>query len=255
MPEAVVLAGGTESGELFAATGIAYRPLLDVGGAPIIRRVLAALRGTAEVGAIVLVAPEAVQHAAPEEGVDVRVAAGDSFIENLVRGVTATRIGGPSVLVVTGDLPLLTPAALTDLCRQADAVHADVVYPVIPKEACTRAFPGGKRTYAKLREGIFTGGNAMVLAREFVLAQQDLVRRLFAIRKHPLKLAALFGPGFILGLVTGRLTLPQLEARAARIIGGRVAAVISPYPELGFDVDKLSDLEVAQRVVAEMRQT
>jgi hypothetical protein len=90
----------------------------------------------------------------------------------------------------------------------------------------------------------------MVLSRDFVLQQQELIRRLFAMRKNPLKLATLFGPMFILGLLTGRLTLAGLEARASRIIGGRVAAVISAYPELGFDVDKLADLEIARQAAA-----
>jgi hypothetical protein len=32
------------------------------------------------------------------------------------------------------------------------------------------------------------------------------------------------------------------------MVGAKVAAVISTYPELGFDVDKLADLELARRV-------
>jgi GTP:adenosylcobinamide-phosphate guanylyltransferase len=247
MPDAVVLAGGTESGELYEATGMAYRPLLEVGGTTIIMRVLAALRGASEVGDITLVAPEEVQRTVTNEALDMRVTAGESFLDNLVKGVTATRADARRLLVITGDLPLITSQALCDLCRQAEANPVDVVYPIIPKEACERAFPGGKRTYVKLREGVFTGGNAMVLSRDFVLQQQELIHRLFEMRKNPLKLATLFGLKFILGLATGRLTLAGLEARAGRIIGGRVAAVISAYPELGFDVDKLVDLEVAQR--------
>jgi hypothetical protein len=74
-----------------------------------------------------------------------------------------------------------------------------------------------------------------------------LIGRLYAARKNPLKLAALFGLPFVFGLLTGRLTIRQLEERACAIISGRVAAVISTYAELGFDVDKAEDLEVARR--------
>ncbi len=43
-------------------------------------------------------------------------------------------------------------------------------------------------------------------------------------------------------------TLPPMiaEARASAIIGGQVRAIISPHPELGFDVDKLEDLRAAE---------
>ena len=75
----------------------------------------------------------------------------------------------------------------------------------------------------------------------------ELIGRLYAARKNPVKLAALLGIGFLFGLVTGRLRIAQLEARASQLVGGRVSAVISTYPELGFDVDKLEDLNLARR--------
>jgi hypothetical protein len=96
---------------------------------------------------------------------------------------------------------------------------------------------------------VFTGGNGVVLARDFVSPRRELIAHLFAARKSPLKLASMFGLGFIFGLLTGRLSISQLEARAGELIHGRVSAIISPYPELGFDVDKLSDLLLARQVV------
>ncbi len=252
MFEAVVLAGGTDHGELAEYTGVSYRPLLEVGGRPIIQRVMAALRGATSVGRVVLVAPDPVQEVVGDEAVDIRIPAGDSFVANVANGVAATSPEADSVLVITGDLPLLTPAAVNDLAAQAVTIQADVVYPIIPRESSERSFPGGKRTYVKLREGVFTGGNGMVLSRDFVRRRQDLINRLYEARKKPLKLASLFGLPFIFGLLTGRLTIPQLESRAGRIIGGRVAAVITPYPELGFDVDKLADLNLARQVVEAM---
>jgi molybdopterin-guanine dinucleotide biosynthesis protein A len=263
--DAVVLAGGIERGEIAAHTGIAHRPLLEVGGRPMIQSELAALRGAASIGRVVLVAPAAVQAAAEEAAVDVRVTATESFLGNVVAGVAALgRSGGsglaPSldprgqapgsdhVLLLTGDLPLLTAEALNDLVDQSLAARADACYAIIPKESCERRFPGGRRTYVRLREGTFTGGNGVVVTRAFVESRQELIGRLYAARKNPVKLAAMFGFGFIFGLITGRLSLRQLEARAGKMVGAKVAAVISTYPELGFDVDKLADLELARRV-------
>jgi GTP:adenosylcobinamide-phosphate guanylyltransferase len=248
MLDAVVLAGGVDRGELFEETGIAHRPLLEVGGHPIIQRVLAALRGATAVGDVVLVAPAPVQAIVGDEAVDRRVIASESFVENISSGVDAVSPQAEFVLIVTGDLPLLTSAAVNDLCEQARIARADAVYPIIPKESSERAFAGGKRTYVRLREGVFTGGNGVVLARDFVSRRRELIDRLFAARKNPIRLAAMFGLGFIFGLITGRLTLLQLEARAGHIIDGRVAAIISSYPELGFDVDKLADLLLARQV-------
>jgi GTP:adenosylcobinamide-phosphate guanylyltransferase len=246
--DAVVLAGGVDRGEIAEETGVIHRPLLDVAGRPIIRRVLAALRGAVSVDRIVLVAPTPVQDAVGEEAVDTRVDAGDSFIDNIERGVAAALGTTDSVLIITGDLPLLTPGAVNDLVEQAALTRTDLVYPIIPKESSERSFPGGKRTYVTLREGTFTGGNGVVAARNFVSARRELIQRLFAARKHPIKLASIFGLGFILGLLTRRLTLSDVESRAGEIVGGRVAAIITIYAELGFDVDKIDDLLLARRV-------
>ena len=100
----------------------------------------------------------------------------------------------------------------------------------------------------KLREGVFTGGNGVVASRNFFSARRELIQHLFAARKNPIRLASMFGLGFIFGLLLGRLTLPELEARAGEIVSGRLAAVITPYPELGFDVDKIADLMLARQV-------
>ncbi len=247
MLDAVTLAGGVERGDILAETGIAYRPLLEVGGRPIVQRILAALRGASSVARVALVAPDPVQAAAGDEAVDLRVPAGDSFIENIRHGVQAVSPGTDRVLILTGDLPLITPAAINDFVEQSLAARADVTYPIIPKESCEREFPGAPRTYVKLKDGTFTGGNAVVLTRHFVESRWHLIDRLYSARKNPIRLAALFGLGFLLGLVTGRLSLAGLEARGGRIVGGRVSAIISAYPELGFDVDKLDDLNIARQ--------
>ena len=172
----------------------------------------------------------------------------DKYAAGIAHGVRAAPATAEHLLLITSDLPLITAKAIDDFVRRSLGSGAEVCYPIIPKDSCERRFPGGRRTYVRLREGTFTGGNAVLTTRIFLERSQALIARLYAARKNPLKLAALFGIPFILGLLTGRLTIPQLEARASAIISGQVAAIISHYPELGFDVDKVEDLELARRV-------
>jgi GTP:adenosylcobinamide-phosphate guanylyltransferase len=252
--DVVVLAGGVEKGELAAHTGTPYRPLLEVAGKPILHYVLTALNGSPRVDRVALVAPDPVLRTADELMVDYRVLSGESFVDNLLNGAASLHCnhsdGGDRLLIVTGDLPLLTSNAITDFVDRAVASRAEVAYPIIPKDSSERVFPGGKRTYRRLADGIFTGGNAAVLTREFLERSKDLIARLYSYRKRPLKLAGLFGPGFILGLVLGRLSIEGLEHRASEIVHARVSAIVCEYAELGFDVDKLDDLLLARQVYA-----
>lgn len=258
--DVVVLAGGVDKGELAARTGVRYRPLLEVAGKPILRHVLAALGGTTNIDRVALVAPPPVLEAADELMVDFRIAAGDSFLDNLVNGLARmtcehSHATTDHVLVITGDLPLITAGAIDDFVTRSLSADADVAYPIIPRASCERKFPEGRRTYVRLREGVFTGGNAVVMTRLFAEQSRELIGRLYAYRKNPVKLAMLFGPRFVWGLVSGRLTIPNLERRASAIVGARVRAVVSEFAELGFDVDKLEDLVLAREVAEGMTGT
>jgi hypothetical protein len=55
---------------------------------------------------------------------------------------------------------------------------------------------------------------------------------------------------FLLRLLVGRLSVADAAARGGAILGCRVAVYASPHPEIGFDVDKPSDLELAERLLS-----
>ena len=107
-----------------------------------------------------------------------------------------------------------------------------------------------QRTYVRLREGTFTGGNLALVAPEALRRGRTVIQQAFLMRKKPIKLARLLGFRFILKFVFNRLGLHEIEERAATVLGCTGRAVISPYPEVGIDVDKPSDLELVERVLA-----
>ncbi|WP_298628746.1 NTP transferase domain-containing protein [uncultured Thermus sp.] len=144
------------------------------------------------------------------------------------------------VLVATADIPHLSPEAVRFVLEKAP--EAALVYPIVPKGAVEARFPHTRRTYARLREGVFTGGNLLLLHKELFFQALPLAQRVVALRKKPWALARLIGWDILLKLLLGRLTLPELEARAKRILGVEARALITPYPEVGVDVDREEDL-------------
>jgi GTP:adenosylcobinamide-phosphate guanylyltransferase len=251
MPDAVVLAGGEEHGPLREITGLAYRPLIEVGGRLLADRTLEAMRAAQQVERVALVCPEAVARAVAPGLFDATAPAGGGFADNILSGADALGAQG-RVLVATADLPFLTPGALDDLAARALATDAALVYPVIRRQTCEARFPGASRTYVRLREGTFTGGNVVVADVDVLRRRRDLIRRIFGCRKNPMRLAGVLGLGFVLGLALGRLGLEQIERRGAEILQAPVAALETEYPEIGFDVDKPADLEDARRLAAKI---
>lgn len=245
---AVVLAGSGKSDDAFCkAAGVPHRALAEVGGRAMLASVLAALKESSAVERVVLIAGPEIGEIA---GIDRRLPPGEGLVENVLQGV---RAGADCdyVLLATADLPFLTAEAVARLVAAGIESGGGFCYPVIGKEENERRFPGMRRTYARLADGIFTGGNLFLTRPAVLLAQEARMRLAYAARKQPWKLALLFGLPFLWRLCRGTLTLAQLEARASEIFGVPVRVLRLPYPELGADIDRIEDLEIARRLAQE----
>ncbi|WP_291431896.1 NTP transferase domain-containing protein [Deinococcus sp.] len=243
---AVVLGGGDPGDPFAAAHGVKVKPLIPVAGEPMALHVLRALRGSGRVARVAYVGPITPPL---ETFVDARVTDHGTLLSNLEAGVEALRAAGlqpgERVLVVTADVPMLRPDEIRSVLDSAP-LDAALVYPVVRREVCEAAYPGVKRTYARLKDGTFTGGNLFILDPALIGQFLPRLRGVLAARKAPLKLAGLIGPGVLLRLVTGRLTVAALEAKVSALLGVEARALITPHAAVGTDVDKDADLLLAE---------
>jgi GTP:adenosylcobinamide-phosphate guanylyltransferase len=238
---AVVLAGGDAKTEIVEATGIRSRALIPVRGVPMLDSVCAALRAAVTVRDIVVVGD------VPAPAGCAQVPDHGGFVENLFAGLDWAGDAGP-ILVSTCDIPFVTAEALDDLVIRGAALQVGIVYPIVPVERCYNRFPGVKRTSLRLREGRFTGGNAMLVDTAFVREHRERIAGAYAARKSPARLAMMIGPGTVARLI-GALTifpnalqLAGLENTIGNMLGGHVRALITDYAEIATDIDRLSDL-------------
>jgi hypothetical protein len=177
----------------------------------------------------------------PEAISNRRVEAGKSFIESLARGLDEVKT--ESFLLVTADLPFLTPSGVDDFIARCDR-QAMLNYPIIDIADAENQFPGMKRTTLKLRDGRFTGGNIALIQTDTMRNALPIMNHAYEARKKPLRLAGIVGPGTLLRVVLGKvapqtLTIGALEGAVARFLGGSVRAVKTPFAEIGADIDNL----------------
>jgi hypothetical protein len=168
------------------------------------------------------------------------------MIANLLQAVETLRLAEDEYLLISAcDIPFLTPGAIDDFLENC-IPGSHVYYPIVRRAACEQRFPGVKRTYARLREGTFTGGNLFLVQVKVLQPLAEQIERFFLLRKSPLRLAQLLGYGllgrFLLSSLFGTLPLRVLERRVEELAGIRVKAVISNYAEIGTDIDKVGDL-------------
>jgi len=235
--DAVVLAGGRDD-PLARSHGVLSKAWIPVLGKPLLAWVLEALKAGG-VERVAVVGPAG--QVTPEPDLWVKERGG--MLENLEAGLEA--LSPDRVMVATADVPLLTPEAVGYLLKNAP--EAALVYPIVPREAVEDRWPGMRRTYARLKEGTFTGGNLVILDPELFHRALPTAKKLVARRKNPLALAPLFGLGALFKLLLGRLSVAELERIAQRAFGVPMRALVVPYPEIGADVDKPEDLEFVAR--------
>jgi len=249
--DAVVLAGGPHDGVAALQPGAPNKAFVEIGKLTLVARVLASLRESSSVGRIVVVAPTSVRGRRDLEAADELRPDGVRITESLQNGLAGFRPDS-EVLIVASDLPVLTRLAVDDFIARVGALQADVIYGCVEKRVHLQRFPEVPHTWARMRDGTYCGGGIVAMKPRALPMLERFIERLGAARKHPFKLASLFGWDMLARFAVGRLSIVQAEARAAKILGAPVRALISPYPETAVNVDRPSDVALARRLVAEM---
>lgn len=248
MYDAIILAGG-KSPWLKPIAGTDCRAAALIAGKPMLNYINQALVGSAKIERVVVIAPKGAVEGVALEKNTYLVDAGNDLLETLELALAKVNQTRP-VVIVTDDIPLLTTEAVDDFLRQAERSPADFLYTIIPQVVCQRDFPQGQRTYGRLKDGCFTGGNMFLVKGPVVMQQKKKAEEIFAKRKSPWQLCSWLGWWFVCKLLLHRLTLAEVEARASLLLGFSGRAIITNYSGVGMDVDKKSDWELIAAVLA-----
>lgn len=240
---AVVLAGGDSKDPMAEAAGVGSKALVPFAGRPMAVHVVEALLAASAISHIVYVGAELERLGmkGPTQAVSA-VQPGDRFAASLARGVEAALSRSPkaSLLVVTADIPWLSGAAVDRFVRAAGS--SDLAYPIVPEGIARAQFPAQERTFVRLTQGRFTGGNVLLLKPRLVQPLLELADRFYRARKNPFAMAALLGPLTLLDLMLGRADLERLERLVSRRLGGVARAVVSEDACLAADIDRSEHL-------------
>ena len=258
MVDAFISAGGL-SPWLKPLTGTEHRCLAPVGDKRIIDYIIDALLQSGCVRRIVIAArQEALPELRATLPTDILLceAEGDLPATALAAAKVLGEDSTEKLLGVCDDIPLLTPTAVRDfLAACTEQPQHELYYPIIPKDACLAAFPAAQRTYGKLADGVFTGGNMMLMVKRIMPQGQQVAREIFARRKSPLQLCNWLGWSFIIKLLLHRLTIADAEKRTSELLHIKCKAIVTRHAGVGMDIDKPADLELAAQYVTKQESS
>jgi GTP:adenosylcobinamide-phosphate guanylyltransferase len=251
----LVLAGSRGPGEPLAVyAGVSHKALIEIGGRPMVERVVAALSAVPAIARIVVMierpelldAHAGLRAAAGACELLVVPAAGSPSLSVLA----AIEQFGTPLLVTTADHALLQPQWVQhfiDAVRRDPAT--DVFAALARSEAVLGALPTTRRTWLRFRGGRYSGCNLFYFSGSAGIGVARFWREIEAQRKRPIEMIRRLGVGFALAYLLRLLSLAAALKRLGRLAGARIAVVEMPFGLAAVDVDKPSDLDLVRSLI------
>ncbi len=251
--DAIVTAGGVPEPDelLYPYTQGKSKCLLQVHGKSMVQWVLDALDGAETEHVVVMGLPvdtplqfSGNTHILPSQG---------GIIENIRAGAQELVRINPEprpLLLVSGDLPCIDADMVKWISQQAISNPADLYYSVVAREVMERTFPGSKRSYIKLLGQEVCGGDMMVIQSQSATGHLPIIDRLVESRKNAVKQASILGFDLLLMLLLGKLSLEKAEKMISKRLKIKGKVLVSPFAEVGMDVDKPNQLELVKQYFA-----
>ena len=250
----VVIGAGTTPGKtdpLLEYAGVERKALISIAGQPMIKWVTDALAGSPHVDRLIIVGLD------ESSGIDVGpkpviyLPQRGRLIENYIAGVERAlqdTHDRQHILIAGCDIPLITTAIVDDHVEAMLKTDYDVYYSIVGRATMLAKFPTSGRSYTHLRDGVFCSGALHMISSAVMDSNtRQLWNDLLERRKNVFQQAALAGYGTLFRLITRTLTIAAAEKRAEEILGVRCKAIVSRHAEIGMDVDKPFQLDIARQ--------
>ena len=251
---AILFAGGeNQSGDpLYQVTRGSLRAMIEVAGKPLVQWVLSALDQATRIQRIIVVGLP------PETSLECSkpltlLADQGNTLKNIQAGAIEVLNQDPlatHAILADATIPALRSEMVDWLVKQVHGEENDIDYCVIERSRMEAVFPQAKKAYMHLRDMDICGGDLHCFRLGFVMQKHLLWDRLLAARQNPLRQAALLGYDTLFILMLRQLDLRQAELKISKRLGFQGRAILSPYPEIGLDVNKPVHLEMIRQYFA-----
>lgn len=240
----LIIAGGTVGPDnpLYPYTQGKPKALIDMGGRTMLERVVAAVQASAHVEDVLVVGIE------PETAAGLQFARPVDFlpdqggmVSNMLAGLSWISRNRPEAEVVLGcsaDIPTITGRVVDEFIEACRPWDKGVYYNFVTRARLEARFPDSRRTYSRYGDIEAAGGDMVIAQVDVAERNRPLLEALTAARKQPWRVASVVGVRMLLKFLFHRVTIPDIEATAARALGAPVKIILDGPPELAMDADK-----------------
>jgi len=249
--QALITAGGSlkPNSALFLETGIAKKGLIPIAGKTMVQWVVDAIIGSSRIEGLIVVGLQ--EGDVDPGGKPIRYLEDQgNLVDNVLAGVKVAQQVTPDsykIFLSSSDVPLITTEIVDEFIDICLGNEGEVHYTVIEEKTMEARFPHSERTFTRIKDGRFAGGDLMMLDTRAVNANIDMFRGATGNRKNFLGIARRLGFTFIIRFLLGQLDLVEGEQRACKAFNVKGRILNYPRAEIAMDVDKLHHLELVRQ--------
>lgn len=254
---AVVMAANRRGSDdpLAKAGRVSHKCFIDIGGQPMLKRVVSAVLESERVGHLVIVidadqmqaAKELVRTLGRPEPVTM-VASRGSIGASVMAAIEVVPDIVPCI-ITTGDNALHTAEMVRYFCDELDECDGDAALGLTRAEVLLAAYPDGQRSFHRFRNGQFSGCNLYAMLTPAALKAPRTFNSGGQFAKKPWRFMLSFGPLTYLVYKSRWTTLEGFLRFLSRGLGISTKAVFMPFAEGPIDVDRVQDWELANQIV------
>lgn len=242
----LIIAGGEVGPDnpLYPYSGGKPKALIDMGGRTMLERVIAALQSSRYIEDVLVVGIDEQMiidnglvfkrpvHFLPDQG---------GMVNNMLAGCAWFLENRPDAEIILGcssDIPTITGLVVDEFIEACRPWDKGIYYNFVTRKRMEARFPDSRRTYSRLGD-IEAAGGDMVMARpDIVERNRETLKAVTDARKKPWRVASVVGPVLLIKFLFHRVTIPDIEKLATRILGAPAKIILDGPPELAMDADK-----------------
>ena len=256
---ALVLAAtrGGPRDPLAEAGHVSHKAFIGLAGKPMLRRVVEGVIASGRVGQVIV----SIEQDAMEEAKQV-LAGLESRVpiihtpsrESIGVSVAAIEQAFPEALpmiITTGDNGLHTGEIVKSFCDQLDTVTADGALGLTNARYVLETYPDGARAFHRFRDGQFSSCNLYAFLTPKAFKGAAIFNGGGQFGKKPKRLIGAFGLLAFLVYKSRAVKVRSFIRFLSRAIGVRTVPVFLPFAEGPIDIDRMSDWQLAERIIRE----
>ncbi|MCY3410121.1 MAG: hypothetical protein INQ03_00660 [Candidatus Heimdallarchaeota archaeon] len=270
----IVLAGSPEERDpLMEYADVDYKALIELDGKPLLNYVLDTVIASDRATFILITGiPEelvTLPDTFPRDRIQFLTIKGDlvdkihggcAEILRIGKEIPEIYDGYENAIIITGDVPFAKPEAIHDFIDgcAANDFYNDFYHSMVTFKTMEEKFPGSGRSFIHLRDennqqiGL-CGGDIDMLTLQPLVDHYDVLKKVTTNRKFFLKGLWSFNKFFFIRYVLKRVNVSEIEALITHMFTRPSKVIITPHAEIGFDVDKPFQLDMAREYIKKLK--